>query len=172
MPPVTSFFCRIPGNFIGTGLVGEKHLRYVPNAGHSLKGSDALESFVAFYQGIVAGQVRPDFDWKVNDGLISIATSPEHQPTKLLLWQATNTEARDFRLDELGKAWTSQEIPLRPDGKYELSVNAPASGWTAFFAELQFAGIGDIPYKFTTGVVVTPDQLPFPEFQAKPRTEK
>ena len=162
------FFLPDSWQFYWNDLEGEKHLRYVPNAEHSLRGTDAIESFVAFYQGIVSGTPRPDFDWQVQDGIISIQTSSEHTPHKILLWQATNPRARDFRLDETGKIWTSKEIPINPSGEYELSVEAPPKGWTAFLAELQFKGVTDVPYKFTTGVVVTPSSLPFPEFQGNP----
>ena len=40
-------------------LPGEKSLRYVANADHSLRDSDAQESIIAFYQLVLAGKPRP-----------------------------------------------------------------------------------------------------------------
>ena len=37
----------------------------------------------------------------------------------------------------------------------------PAEGWTAFFVELSYPRASGFPFKFTTGVRVTPDRLPF-----------
>src|SRR5207245_715517 len=34
-------------------LKGEKYLRYIPNADHGLRGTDALESSLAFYQAFL-----------------------------------------------------------------------------------------------------------------------
>jgi PhoPQ-activated pathogenicity-related protein len=46
------------GNGLRGALIGEKYLRYVPNTDHSLKGSDAGDSILAFYHSIAAGQPR------------------------------------------------------------------------------------------------------------------
>ena len=67
--------------------MGEKHLRYVPNADHGLGGSDAVESITAFYAMILAGKERPKYSWTNEaDGSIRLAT--QDQPDKVLLWQA------------------------------------------------------------------------------------
>src|SRR5262249_55977885 len=79
-------------------LPGTKYLRYVPNADHSLRGSDARESILAFYQAILKGAPLPKFTWKMQpDGSIRVQT--EDKPLEVNLWQATNPKARDFRLE-------------------------------------------------------------------------
>ncbi len=160
------FFIPDSWRFYWDDLVGEKHLRYVPNANHSLSGTDAIENFVAFYQSVVTETPRPSFDWQVDAGTIQLTTDPTQPPTALTLWQATNLEARDFRVDTISRTWTSSPVQIDADGRYVLSVDAPASGHTAFFAELQFAGVGELPLVFTTGVVVTPDTYAHPPFAA------
>ena len=56
-------------------LPGEKYLRYVPNADHSLRDSDAMESIIAFYQTILAGRPRPKYSWTFeSDGSIRVKT--------------------------------------------------------------------------------------------------
>ncbi len=86
--------------------------------------------------------------------------APE-KPLRATLWQATNPDARDFRVDTIGKAYTSSPLKQEPDGIYVGNVSPPAQGFTAFFVELEFATGGKYPFKFTTEVSVVPDVLPF-----------
>jgi PhoPQ-activated pathogenicity-related protein len=83
------------------------------------------------------------------------------QPSEVNLWQATNPAARDFRVDTIGKAYTSSPVARAKDGTYVGKVKKPAKGYTAFFVELVYPGPGKIPFKFTTEVSVVPDVLPY-----------
>ena len=161
------FFIPDSWQFYWDDLIGEKHLRYVPNANHSLAGTDAIENFVAFYHSVVTETPRPSFDWRVADGVIHLTTDPAQPPIALTLWQATNPDARDFRLTTIGRTWTNIPITLATDGHYTMSVDAPKTGHTAFFAELHYPGAGDLPLVFTTGVVVTPDTYAHPPFASE-----
>ncbi len=154
------FFLPDSSQFYFQDLPGIKYLRYVPNADHSLKGTDAWQSLLAFYEGILNQAALPQFNWtwEKNDA-IRIKTSAK--PSAITLWQATNPNARDFRLETLGPVWQSKPLALGTDGSVLAQVPAPAKGWTAFFVELTFPGIGSVPYKFTTPVRVTPDTEPF-----------
>ena len=158
------FFLPDSWQFYWKNLLGEKHLRYVPNSEHSMRDTDAIESLAAFYQMILMDKERPDFDWEVVNGTINIQTEPDYPPTAVTLWQAHNPDSRNFQVAEIGRAYEATDLPISPDGKYQIHVDQPAEGWTAFFAELTFAGVGDIPLKLTTGVVVTPDIYPFEDF--------
>src|SRR5262245_31396942 len=131
------FFLPDNSQFYYDDLPEEKHLRYVPNAKHSLEGSDARESLQAFYQAILDGQPRPRFSWKKgSDG--SLRVTVESKPSRATLWQATNPDARDFRVDTIGKAYTSSVLEPQSRGGYIASVSPPAKGFTAFFVELEF----------------------------------
>jgi PhoPQ-activated pathogenicity-related protein len=154
------FFLSDSAQFYFRDLIGPKYLRYVPNTDHGLGGSDAIESLMAFYVAILKGAPLPEFSWRVRkDGAIGVRTKTE--PKAVKLWQATNENARDFRLETIGKVWKSTDISERGPGRYLAEVPAPEKGWTAFFVELTFdSGIG-IPYKFTTEIHVVPDALPF-----------
>ena len=77
------------------------------------------------------------------------------------LWQATNLKARDFRVDTIGKAYTSTALKEEKTGVYVGRVNKPAEGFTAFFVEMIYPSGGKYPFKFTTEVSVVPDVLPF-----------
>jgi PhoPQ-activated pathogenicity-related protein len=153
------FFPPDSSKFYFNDLVGPKYLRYVPNANHSLRGSDAQESILAFYQAILTKTAMPKFSWDMAaDG--SIRVKVEDKPTKVTLWQATNPKTRDFRLETIGAAY--KDSPLAPDDKgiYVARVPKPQTGWTAFFVELTFDSGGKVPFKFTTQVSIVPDVLP------------
>jgi PhoPQ-activated pathogenicity-related protein len=154
------FFCPDSSQFYFDKLKGEKHLRYVPNGDHSLRGTDALESIVAFYQLVLAGKDRPRYTWKfAEDGSIQVKTKTV--PKQVRLWQATNPKARDFRVATIGKAYKSSLLRDQGDGLYVGKIEPPKEGWTAFFVELTFAGAGKFPLKVTTAVRVLPDRLPY-----------
>ncbi|MBI3422229.1 MAG: PhoPQ-activated pathogenicity-related family protein [Acidobacteria bacterium] len=153
------FFLPDNSQFYYGELPEEKHIRYVPNAKHDLAGSDALQSLAAFYQAVITNKPRPQFTWrKAADGTLTV--TPKDKPREVNLWQATNSKARDFRLDVLGKAYTSTPLQAETNGAYVGRVAKPASGYTAFFVELVYDSGGKYPFKFTTEVSVVPDVLP------------
>jgi PhoPQ-activated pathogenicity-related protein len=160
------FFLPDSSQFYFDDLPAPKFLRYVPNADHSLKKSDAWETLLAFYHAVVTGASLPRYSWSAtDDGALRVRTADE--PREVRLWQATNPQARDFRLETLGPVW--QSSPLRPqaDGTYEARVTKPDQGWTAFFVELAYATPAKVPLKLTTEVRVVPDTVRF-EFKPKP----
>ncbi|MCC6232892.1 MAG: PhoPQ-activated pathogenicity-related family protein [Verrucomicrobiales bacterium] len=160
------FFLPDSSQFYFDTLHDPKYLRYVPNADHSLKGSDAYETLLAWHQTLIAGKPLPKFDWKHRrDGTVRVRT-PE-RPVAVKLWQATNPKARDFRIESLGPVWTSQPVAGTDQGVYESRVSAPAAGWTAYFMELTFDVGAATPLKLTTDVRVTPDTLPHPAPQPR-----
>lgn len=156
------YFVPDSSQFYFDGLEGEKYLRYVPNTDHSLRGAyqDAAESALAFYQSVLTNAPRPRFGWSFEDDG-SIRVKAETKPDIVELWQAHNPDARDFRLATIGAAYSSSALKDQGGGLYVAKVPVPEQGWTAFFIELTFPGAGPYPYKFTTGVRVAPDILPF-----------
>jgi PhoPQ-activated pathogenicity-related protein len=160
------FFLPDSWQFYWDDLKGEKHVRYVPNADHSLRKSDAIRTLHAFYSSIVANRERPELSWKVEkDGTIRVRTRT--QPEQVKLWQATNPNARDFRLETIGAAWKESPLQAKSTGVYEAKVDAPAKGFTAYMIELTYPGGGRYPLKETTGVKIVPDIYPFPPFEPK-----
>jgi PhoPQ-activated pathogenicity-related protein len=154
------FFLPDSSQFYFDDLQGEKHVRYVPNTAHSLDKSDALETLQAFYSAIVTDTPRPEVRWSFErDG--SIKMTARQLPERVVLWQATNPSARNFRLDAIGPAYRSS--PLKPSGPntWTARVPSPPAGWTAFFIEMTFPTSGKYPLKLTSGVRVVPDTLPY-----------
>jgi PhoPQ-activated pathogenicity-related protein len=141
-------------------LQGEKYLRYVPNADHSLRDSDAQDSIIAFYQSVLAGTPRPKYSWTFDsDG--SIHVTSETRPKAVTLWQANNPKARDFRLLSIGKAYQAQSLSDQGTKTFVAKIDPPAAGWTAFFVELTYDIGQSFPLKLTTAVRILPDTLPF-----------
>lgn len=161
------FFLPDSSQFYFDALSGEKYLRYVPNASHSLDKTDALESLQAFYATIVKGTARPAFTWTFEgDGSIKVVT--KDRPDEVLVWQAVNPAARNFRHDVIGSAFSSTPLTLSGPNTYVARVPKPAQGYTAFFVELKFPSGGKYPLKFTTAVRVLPDTLPYPAPKLSP----
>lgn len=157
------FFLPDSAQFYFDDLPEDKYLLYCPNTDHGLDGSDADSALLAWYASILAGRSRPDFQWRVSqEGRMKITART--QPLEVTLWTATNAEARDFRLETIGKAWKSEALqPSRITGTmyYDVKVPAPTEGWTAYFVELLFDSDTPIPFRFSTEVRVVPDILPY-----------
>ena len=154
------FFLPDSSRFYFDALLGEKHLCYVPNADHSLKGSNAIETLASFHFAIANDVPRPEFSWKFpSDDVIQVETKTV--PVRVHAWQATNETARDFRVDTIGRAYKKQEVTSRSGRHYSLKVKEPEEGWTAFFLELEFDIGAATPIRLTTPVRVIPDVLPF-----------
>jgi PhoPQ-activated pathogenicity-related protein len=160
------FFLPDSSQFYFDNLPGEKLLRYVPNTDHSLKTLDAATSMIAYYQMLIAGKARPKLSWTFEkDG--SIRVMSETPAKSVVMWQATNPKARDFRLMTIGKAFASAELKATADGAWSAKIEAPKEGWTAFFVELEYDSGGLFPLKVSTAVRVLPDTLPHKNIDLK-----
>ena len=163
------FFLPDSSQFYFNDLPGTKYLRYVPNSDHGMRGTDVRQSMLACYNAVLQSASLPKFSWSVEkNGPITVKTIDK--PSEVKLWQATNPEARDFRLEKIGRAWKDSVLSEQGDGVYEARVPEPPEGWTAFVVELTYPG-APTPYKFTTEVHVVPDKLPF-KFEPPAKPEK
>jgi len=162
------FFLPDSPRFFVDDLPGETLLRMVPNADHGLRGTDAPDTLLAFHDSIVRGKPRPRYSWDVRgDGSIVVKTADK--PVEVLLWQATNPDARDFRVDTIGKTWTSSPLEDQGGGTYVANVPAPEKGWTAFLVELTYDIGAPAPMKLTSEVSIVPDTVPFPPYEPEVR---
>jgi PhoPQ-activated pathogenicity-related protein len=157
------FFLPDSSRFYFNELPGVKYLRYIPNTNHSLRNSDAFETLQAWHHAILNRTSLPQLTWKQDaDGTLTVNTS--QKPRQVLLWQANNPNARDFRLDTIGPTWSSSRVE-EESGVFRAKAAKPTQGWSAYLMELTFDIGAGVPLKLTTNVTVTPDTLPFPEPQ-------
>jgi PhoPQ-activated pathogenicity-related protein len=155
------FFLPDSSQFYFDDLVGTKYLRYVPNTEHGMKGSDVRATMLACYDAILRKASLPQFTWTLDKKEGSISVKVADKPTAVTLWQATNPDARDFRLQKIGAVWQGSSLEQKANGVYLAKVPEPPQGWTAFMVELTYPSPTPAPYKFTTAVHVVPDKVPF-----------
>ncbi|MBI1317933.1 MAG: PhoPQ-activated pathogenicity [Candidatus Hydrogenedens sp.] len=160
------FFVPDSSQYYWDDLQGPKWLRYVPNAGHPLDDT-AVPSVGAFYHAVVAGLPIPNYSFHFeDDGTIVAELQPSSDgttvgPESVKLWQAYNPKTRDVR----GVTATYEATDLSPTapGVYRANVQPKDEGYTFYFIELNYPGPHkDTPFRFTTGVRVTPQEMPFP----------
>lgn len=161
------FFLPDSWQFYMDSLQGEKHLRYVPNADHSMRNSDALQGLIAYYDYVLRDKPRPKFLWNVaKDGTITVDTTDA--PVEVKYWEATNPNARDFRMEKIGPAYKATVLTPSGRGHYEAKVKAPEKGFSIGFIELTYPGPDKMTLKFTSGTKVMPDVEPFENYKPKP----
>jgi PhoPQ-activated pathogenicity-related protein len=133
----------------------------VPNADHSLRGSDAYETLGAWHWATLNRKAVPEMQWeRAKDGSVRVVASK--RPRQARLWQAHNPRTRDFRMEVIGPAWWPTALEARTDGSFHAPAPAPRDGWSAYMVELTHDIGAPVPIKVTTPVWVTPDTLPHP----------
>lgn len=154
------FFLPDSSQFFFDDLPGPKYLRYVANTDHSMRGSDAYETLLAWQYALANRVPLPRFGWKHGpDGQLTVTT--ETAPRQVVLWTGHNAAVRDFRLEVAGSVYKSVPMEQTSPGTFTARVTQPNGGWTAYFAELSFDVGASTPLKLTTDVRVTPATLPF-----------
>ncbi|MFK7865422.1 MAG: PhoPQ-activated pathogenicity-related family protein [Pseudohongiellaceae bacterium] len=154
------FFLPDSWRFYWEGLVGEKHLRYVPNSNHSMANTDVTESVDAWYNSIVHNVPTPRYSWDVSeDGTITFFSTDK--PTEVLLWQASNPDSRNFMQPVIGRAYTSSVLNELEPGVYKAKIAPPETGFTAYYIEAHYPSGLSVPLKFSSGVKIVPDTTDF-----------
>lgn len=143
--------------FYWEGLPGEKRLRTVENAGHSMEDAGILSAIepLVLYTSIVEPTIPvPDYSWELSpDGTLNLWT--DDAVANAYLWKATNPTEREFRYAMVGHVFDRSGLYDLGGGHYRARVDAPPQGWTAYFIDIQFAkGV-----HFTTGVNVVTQSL-------------
>lgn len=130
-------------------LEGPKYVRYVPNAGHNLKGGreGAMLTLAMFFQYVVDAKPLPAMQWKYETEGESIQLTMETKtpPTVVRLWTASSA-TKDFRESE----WTSKPIK-EAAGRYIGEIPKPQQGHVAAFGEFQFHAYGQ-EFSLTTQI--------------------
>ncbi len=161
------FFTPDSSQFYIDDLLGPTYLRYFPNTGHGLD-SNAPVAAATFVALVDAGVPLPEFDWTVEGvGQNVIRVDTVDAPFQVNLWQATNPNSLDFRIDYFGPGWSSTRIFDQGGGEYVGSVPLPATGGTAFFVELRYFVAGQV-MTFTTEARIAKPFVDFLDFGDAP----
>ncbi|KWZ37294.1 PhoPQ-regulated protein [Burkholderia savannae] len=120
-------------------LPGTKALRMVPNSSHSDIRRATRDSLIPFVKRIQHGKPLPQVDAVQTEmnGQTILRLRTSERPRQLLLWQATNPQARDFRY-ACGIRYTSSPIATASAPSQQLVLARPTSGWRAYFVEATF----------------------------------
>ena len=141
-------------NLYWDDLPGDKHVLYVPNAGHGLDGGkeNALKTLAVFAQHIALQQPLPAVTWKHDDDSdgggeqMRLVVRSTPAPKAVRLWTA-HSDDKDFRPDH----WDATPITVDSDGAYVAHVAKPATGHVAFFAEATYE-FGPLEYGLSTQI--------------------
>nr|CAG4710412.1 unnamed protein product [Naegleria fowleri] len=164
-----------------------RHLRYVPNADHSLAGTDAFMTIAAYYYGVLNRIEMPIYNFTAqydsNGMQLTLNIRNGKKPTSVLLWQAFNPKARDFRVQTIGNsAWKSTPLVVDENSlSWRVYMKNPpkssnsnnnnngdggtsGGGYTAFMIEMTFDDYFKLPIpaplKFTTSAYILPQTFP------------
>jgi PhoPQ-activated pathogenicity-related protein len=148
------FFVPNASQYYFDALPGQNYLRYVPNTGHGLN-LDALTGAINYEKVLLSGAALPQFSWNITDFGTTINVTAVDAPVTVKMWQATNPDNRDLRIDSFGPNWTSSTLTDQGGGHYVAHVDAPATGVSAFMVELTY-NVGGLPLTFTTQVSEVP----------------
>ena len=128
-------------------LHGPKYIRYVPNAGHNLKGGreGAIATLAAFTRHIAADKPFPAIEWKhdTDQGRYRLSMQANIAPKNVQVWVA-ESESKDFRMSE----WKAKAVTGR-ENRFQVDVAAPVGKHVALFGELQFQ-IDELVYSLST----------------------
>lgn len=175
------FFLPDSSQFYFDELKGEASLSYLPNTSHGLTEQPDLSDegnvaavLTSWSLALIQGVPRPKVEWTfVDDNTMDVTLeAPVPAGTRVLLWQASNPTARDFRQQTIGSGYRSSVL-TDPDGDgvYRAQVVPPTAGYRAYLVqvripsaavpEITVPGAPDPSFVFSTPVRVVPDTLPF-----------
>jgi PhoPQ-activated pathogenicity-related protein len=156
------FFVPDSSQFYFGDLPPEKYVRYLPNTGHSLngQGGTAPDTVLAFCRSIIDQTPLPAMTWHF-EGNDTIVVRTSAVPAAARMWEALNPNARDFRVETIGKAFNYHDLSDHGNNTYVAQLAPPNRGWRAFFVELAYPTASGKQFKMTTEVRVIPDVLPY-----------
>ncbi|OWK37984.1 PhoPQ-activated pathogenicity-related family protein [Fimbriiglobus ruber] len=123
-------------------LPGEKHVLYVPNAGHDLREMEsdgkkqlfpmrAVNTMSAFAREQVFGKPLPKLTWTYKDSTLEVDSAPAAKVVRL--WQV-DSDTKDFRPQH----WSAIKEVAAPAAKTAFEFAAPAKGFRAVLGEAEY----------------------------------
>jgi len=142
-------------NLYWDGLVGEKHILYVPNNAHGLDDlGRVFGSLNALHRRVLRGQPLPQLAWQYDEGESDVCLTVRSDPParRIVAWMAS-APTQDFRQAR----WKSYPMP-QAGPKHTFQVEHRRDGFAAVFAEAEYEA-DEVPYFFSTNLrVVGPER--------------
>ena len=134
-------------------IPGRNMLNYIPNAGHDLAGGKvAFQRLSAFFGYTLNHQPYPDCSWKISSknrtAKLEVTASPGILVTASL-WSAQSPDMIFTKSN-----WTAKNLRAGNNGKITASEKFPASGFQAFYVELEYMDPNGGPYTESTRMFV------------------
>ena len=162
------FFTSDSSRFYFDGLPGPKQLRMAPNTDHRQSADVLVDGLLWILDALDDEDPGHHIGWTTDpDGTLRVTTNGGEED--VFLWQASNPDARDFRLESIGEAWTSTRLTINSSGEYVAPAEIPETGWNARLVEVRYGSLslGDLGVateSYTTEIQVLPDILPHEAF--------
>ncbi|MCC7338240.1 MAG: PhoPQ-activated pathogenicity protein [Pirellulaceae bacterium] len=134
-------------------LLGEKHLLYVPNAGHGIKDyARVIGSISALHRSRHGGKPLPVLDWEFAKAgpNVTLDVTAKGGVDTVHGWVA-HAPTRDFR----DAKWEQQACQTSGDNAWRLTVKKPEEGFMACFVEF-VSNTDATPAFFSTNVRIFP----------------
>lgn len=136
-------------NLYWEGLLGPKQVLYLPNQGH---GADdfarLIPAIAAAHRHGEAGTPLPEIEWELErgNGSATLCVRAEPAPRAVTLWTAVSADT-DFRDERFAPR------QAQPNGDaFVATIEPPAEGYAAMFAEALFDDGETAPYMLSTNV--------------------
>ncbi len=145
-------------------LRGERHIMVIPNIGHggAIPAINYLYGALTNITAMAHDQALPSHleEYDRYNNMLSVHT--ENKPDHVYVWSASNTGARDFRLEstEFKRQEILPVINLNDSQTYQWQADSTQKGWTAFFMEMHYNAPNAKPFVLSTQVYITPDRYP------------
>jgi PhoPQ-activated pathogenicity-related protein len=158
-----AYFPLDSANLYWDGLEGPKHLLYLPNEPHSVRGyGPVVRGVRALHAAAGGGEPLPSLEWEYlwSEEALSLCVRSAPKARSLRVWRAVSAD-RDLRDAE----WSSAPMAGRSFGRLDLA--RPAAGYVALFAEATFdRGRRAFALSTNLAVVAAPSE---PEVGPRPR---
>ncbi|WP_145554693.1 PhoPQ-activated pathogenicity-related family protein [Yersinia canariae] len=147
----------VPDNtdFYYEKLPGEKALRVAPNSSHYGIKAFSEQSLIPFVNRLRQSTAIPQMNTSIGtkDKVQTLTVTLSETPDKVLLWTATNSEARDFRY-ACDVRYSAFPLAVTAENTFDIALTEPTSGWQATFVEATFSD----GFIATTPVYVLPKE--------------
>lgn len=135
-------------------IPGQNLIHYIPNVGHSMGDKkEAMVNLSSFFGLTLTGSPYPVCSWTTAESSKGVQVSIKATASKLtdvIIWSADSKDL-DFRNDK----WESRSLGIKNTSSVKALEPFPASGYRAFYLNLQYKDANGSEYTESTRVFMT-----------------